>query len=80
MKYLSFIFVELVSLKIWYIFECIIVKSVYHNLNVQFGICHGSASYLKVDVCQIEVFNTVDEIFNLQYEAIDFHIEIAWDG
>ena len=31
------------------------------------------ASHLKVDVCQVEITNTVDEIFTLEYEEIDFY-------
>ena len=42
-------------------------------MTIQIGICHGLASHLKVDVCQVEIVNAVDEIFNLEYEEIDFY-------
>ena len=41
-------------------------------MRIQIGISHGQAVHLKFDVCQVEIFNTVDEIFTLEYQEIDF--------
>ena len=39
---------------------------------IQIRICHGLANPITVEVCQVEIINTVDEIFTLEYEEIDF--------
>lgn len=41
-------------------------------MSIQIGICHGLANPITVEVCQVEIVNTVDEIFTLEYEEIDF--------
>ena len=45
-------------------------------MRIQIGISHGQAVHLKVDVCQVQIVNTVDEIFTLEYQEIDFQIEL----
>ena len=45
-------------------------------MRIQIGISHGQAVHLKVDVCQVQIVNTVDEIFTLEYQEIDFQIKL----
>ena len=41
-------------------------------MRIQIGVSHGLADHLKVDDCQVQIVNTVDEIFTLEYQEIDF--------
>ena len=41
-------------------------------MRIQIGISHGQAVHLKVDVCQVQIVNTVDEIFTLEYQENGF--------
>ena len=38
-------------------------------MSIQIGICQ--ANPISVEVCQVEIVNTVEEIFTLEYEEID---------
>ena len=43
-------------------------------MSIQIWICHGLANPITVEVCQVEIVNTVDEIFTLEYEEIDSQV------